>query len=188
MQCSPGGLAVKSLFISADSISRLYAAGALARRPGASQQTGGLPAQHVGQVAELLPVLRVSAGASGWWWARTRPKRDRGRPKRRTPWPRRREDRFHHLGAAASARFGPRLHSGVPVGGVGQAAAVRIYCINRCLVSGRAFLWAAAHASLWVTFATPPAAYDTAYFSTPAMAVGAAATAARIMHTSSNVV
>jgi hypothetical protein len=86
-------LAVKSLFISADGISRLYAAGALARRPGASRQTGGLPAQHVGQVAGLSPVLRFSSRASGWWWARTRPKRDRGRPKRRTPWPRRRARR-----------------------------------------------------------------------------------------------
>jgi hypothetical protein len=53
VQCSPGGLAVKSLFISVDGISRLCAAATLARRPGASRQTGGLPAQHVDLVAGL---------------------------------------------------------------------------------------------------------------------------------------
>ena len=51
----PSGLAVKSLFISADGIkfSRLCAGATLANRPGASWQTGGLPAQHIGQVTGL---------------------------------------------------------------------------------------------------------------------------------------
>ena len=53
VQCLSGGRAVKSLFIRADGISRLCAAGALARRPGASRQTGGLLAQHVFEMCLL---------------------------------------------------------------------------------------------------------------------------------------
>ena len=140
MQCLSGGLAVKSLFIRADGISRLCAAGALARRPGASRQTGGLPAQHVGQVECLSPVLRFSPRDSGWRRSKTRPKRAlagdlseerHGRGGER-------EDRGGHFGATALARLGGYLQSSA-IGRVEidatefPATAVLVCCVNRCL-------------------------------------------------------
>ena len=78
----PGGAATFTRFINTGLLLIVHwlgvvgRASALARRPGASRQTGGLPAQHVGQVAGLSPVLRFSSGASGWRRSRTRPKRE----------------------------------------------------------------------------------------------------------------